>query len=163
MPTHAHLNPAPFCAVHTALLRSCRVRWRLSRCPAGIKAKKDAIGRFNQQWVDAFSKIGYLDKIHFQGDLVCGYKAGASDRCLNATATMANSWRTTSDIRNNFSAVMKNVMQNDGYHAFGGYVHFYVFLVCFWTSIWIFLQHAPRPDSMWMCCVACTSWFPSCF
>ena len=91
--------------------------------PCGIHAKHDAIGRFNQRWVDAFTKIGYIDKLHFQGDLVCGFKPHASGNCLNQTATMANSWRTTGDIQNNFSHVMKNIMQNNAYHAYGGPHH----------------------------------------
>ena len=88
--------------------------------PCGVHAKGGAIGRFNQKWVDAFTKLGYIDKLHFQGDLVCGYKAGASSKCLNHTAAQSNSWRTTGDIRNNFSYVMKNIQQNNGYARFGG-------------------------------------------
>ena len=53
--------------------------------------------------MDAFTKLGYIDQLHFQGDLVCGYRPGASSACLNRTAAMANSWRTTGDIRNNFT------------------------------------------------------------
>jgi hypothetical protein len=134
-----------------------------SRCahagdPCGIHSKGGAIGRFNQKWVDAFTKLGYIDQLHFQGDLVCGYRPGASSACLNRTAAMANSWRTTGDIRNNFTYrrlrvtsidadrhsglteiylrfvipilmmtrsryVMKNILQNNGYHEFGGPHH----------------------------------------
>jgi hypothetical protein len=55
-----------------------------------VKNKNGAIGKYNQKWVDAFTKLGYLDKLHFQGDLVCGYGPGRSAGCLNATAKMAN-------------------------------------------------------------------------
>jgi alpha-galactosidase len=101
-------------------------KWKvdyLKSDPCGVKSRNGAIGRYNQKWLDAFTKIGYIDKLHFQGDLVCGYKPGASDRCLNATAAMANSWRTTGDMRNEFSYVMKNIQQNNGYHKFGGPGH----------------------------------------
>ena len=74
------------------------VAWKidyLKSDPCGVHAKGDAIGRFNQRWVDAFTELGYIDKLHFQGDLVCGYRPGASAGCLNRTAAMANSWRYT--------------------------------------------------------------------
>ena len=96
--------------------------------------------------VDAFTQLGYIDKLHFQGDLVCGYRPGASAGCLNRTAAMANSWRytqsfasekfratsdwspffprrTTGDIRNNFSYIMKNIVQSNAYNRFGGPHH----------------------------------------
>ena len=61
--------------------------------PSGVQAKN--IGKYNQKWIDAFTKIGYLDKLHFQGDSECGYKPRRPPSCENHTAAQANSWRTT--------------------------------------------------------------------
>ena len=83
------------------------VAWKvdyLKSDPCGVHAKGDAIGRFNQRWVDAFTQLGYIDKLHFQGDLVCGYRPGASAGCLNRTAAMANSWRYTQSFASEISA-----------------------------------------------------------
>ena len=127
------------------------ISWKidyLKSDPCGVHAKGDAIGRFNQRWVDAFTQLGYIDKLHFQGDLVCGYHPGASAGCLNRTAAQSNSWRyvhpelrirnfrarlqlpdrslfsrTTGDIRNNFSYIMKNIVQSNAYASFGGPHH----------------------------------------
>ena len=102
------------------------VAWKidyLKSDPCGVHAKHGAIGKFNQRWVDAFTALGYIDKLHFQGDLVCGYKPDASSSCLSRTANQSNSWRTTGDIRNDFGVMMKNIQQNDAYTQFGGPHH----------------------------------------
>jgi alpha-galactosidase len=88
-----------------------------------VKSKGGAIGRYNQKWVDAFTQLGYIDKLHFQGDLVCGYKPHASKSCLGNTANQSNSWRTTGDIGNSFDKVMRNILQNNEYHATSGPQH----------------------------------------
>lgn len=73
-------------------------------------------------WFTSLSRYPII-YIHFQGDLVCGFKPGRSESCLNATAKQSNSWRTTSDIQNNFAHVINNIVQNNEYHKATGPHH----------------------------------------
>jgi alpha-galactosidase len=93
--------------------------------PCGGPNQEEYVLAHNKGWVDALNKSGHLGAVHFQGDIECQQSdgLGPSDRCGEATAAAANSWRTTADIRNTWESVLSNIEQNDGAAPFAGPGH----------------------------------------
>jgi alpha-galactosidase len=77
----------------------------------------EIFNEYNVRWKEAFSKIGYLDKVFLQGS--------GPGRALNVSGCAAcgdaswprllNSWRTTGDVKPTFASVMSNIHENDRY------------------------------------------------
>eukprot|EP00660_Eupelagonema_oceanica_P001826 gene1826-17844_t len=86
-------------------------------CCGSIANRTSIFDEYNTQWAAAFRRIGYLDRVFYQGS--------GPGRASNNTnlPSLLNSWRTTADVKPTFDSVMHNIQDNDKYAALAGPHH----------------------------------------